>query len=123
MFPMLSFTALADPTRRGIIELLARGDRTAGEIVAVFSVSAPAISQHLKVLREAGLIKVQVAGQKRIQQINPAALREIEDWARRTRKFWEERLDDLERELRKEDEEAASRNQGEQNDDDDDNDN
>ena len=102
---MMSFAALADPTRQRIIEMLAGGERTAGEIVAAFSVSAPAISQHLKVLREAGLITARVEGQKRIQQLNPASLQEIEDWAHRMRKFWEERLDDLERELLREDEE------------------
>jgi DNA-binding transcriptional ArsR family regulator len=111
---MLSFAALADPTRRRIIEMLAGGERTAGEIVAGFSMSAPAISQHLKVLREAGLITARVEGQKRIQEINPHALQEIEEWARRTRKFWEERLDTLERVLREEDEEIAKTEQQQQ---------
>ena len=61
---MSSLAALADPTRRRIVELLSEGERTAGEIVERFALSAPAISQHLKVLREAGLVQVRVAGLK-----------------------------------------------------------
>jgi DNA-binding transcriptional ArsR family regulator len=97
-----AFAALVDPTRRRIIEMLARRDHTAGEIVSEFKVTAPAISQHLKVLREAGLVTVRVQGQHRIQSLNPAGLQEIEAWLSRTKRFWEGRLDALERELRSE---------------------
>jgi DNA-binding transcriptional ArsR family regulator len=100
---MLSLEALADPTRRRIVELLARRDRTAGEIVDEFDMSAPAISQHLKVLREAGLVTTRAEGQSRIQALNPEGLDEIEAWLTRTRQFWSARLDALERELRAED--------------------
>ena len=79
---MDALAALADPTRRRIVELLARGERSAGELVDEFDVSAPAISQHLKALREAGLA-------------------EIDAWLERVRAFWSPRLDALERELRK----------------------
>lgn len=103
---MQSLVAIADPTRRRIVELLAERDRTAGELVEKFDMSAPAISQHLNVLREAGWITTRAEGQTRIQSLNPAALTEIETWLDRTRKFWSSRLDALERELRAEDERA-----------------
>lgn len=100
-FRMDGLTALADPTRRRIVELLAQGERPAGEIVAEFSISAPAISQHLKVLREAGLVTVRSQGQQRIHSLDPRGLDAIGDWLERTRSFWSSRLDALERELRK----------------------
>lgn len=101
---MQSLAAIADPTRRRIVELLAERDRTAGELVEEFDVSAPAISQHLNVLREAGLIVTRVEGQKRVQSLNPDGLDELEGWLQRTRQFWSRRLDALERELRPDDE-------------------
>jgi DNA-binding transcriptional ArsR family regulator len=99
---MLSLEAIADPTRRRIVELLAQRDRTAGELVEEFDVSAPAISQHLNVLREAGLVITRAEGQSRIQSLNPAGLDEIGAWLEKTRVFWSRRLDALERELRAE---------------------
>jgi DNA-binding transcriptional ArsR family regulator len=107
---MLSLAALADPTRRRIVEMLAVRDRTAGEIVQAFDMSAPAISQHLKVLREAGLVAVRAEGQHRIHSVDPAGLDEIEAWLRKTRRFWEKRLDALEAALREEDERERKRN-------------
>ena len=101
---MQSLAAIADPTRRRIVELLAVRDRTAGELVEEFDLSAPAISQHLNVLREAGLVVTRAEGQKRIQSLNPAGFDELEAWLQRTRRFWSRRLDALERELRAEDE-------------------
>lgn len=106
---MLSLEALADPTRRRIVELLAQRERTTGELVAKFDVSAPAISQHLNVLREAGLISTRAEGQTRIQSLNPAGLDEIEAWLEKTRSFWSRRLDALERELRAEDANARKK--------------
>jgi DNA-binding transcriptional ArsR family regulator len=100
---MESLLAIADPTRRRIVELLAVRDRTAGELVSEFDMSAPAISQHLKVLREAGLVTVRAEGQTRIQMINPDGFDELEAWMEKTRGFWSNRLDALERELRAED--------------------
>lgn len=105
---MQSLSALADPTRRRIIELLAAGDRTSGELVEEFDISAPAISQHLNVLRTAGLLTTRVAGQSRIQSLNPAGLDELDAWLRRTREFWSHRLDALERELRADDAKGKS---------------
>ncbi|ACB74590.1 metalloregulator ArsR/SmtB family transcription factor [Opitutus terrae] len=99
---METLTALADPTRRRIVELLAQRDRTAGEIVEEFDLTPPAISQHLKVLREVGLVKVRADGQRRIHSLEVQGLEEIERWLERTRGAWSRRLDALERELRKE---------------------
>lgn len=104
---MLSLEALADPTRRRIVELLAQRARTTGELVDEFDVSAPAISQHLNVLRAAGLVRTRAEGQARIQSLNPAGLDEVGDWLEKTRGFWSRNLDALERELRAED--AAAR--------------
>ncbi|MCF3649278.1 ArsR/SmtB family transcription factor [Synoicihabitans lomoniglobus] len=100
---MQSLTAIADPTRRRIVELLAEREHTAGELVAKFAMSAPAISQHLKVLREAGLVTVRAEGQSRIQMLNPDGLGDIEAWMQKTRAMWSNRLDALERELRADD--------------------
>ncbi|MBP8256762.1 MAG: winged helix-turn-helix transcriptional regulator [Opitutaceae bacterium] len=101
---MLSLEALADPTRRRIVELLAKGDRTAGELVNAFDISAPAISQHLNVLRAAGLVTTRAEGQRRIQSLKPEGLDQMGAWLEKTRSFWSRRLDALERELRAEDE-------------------
>lgn len=96
---MDGFTALADPTRRRILELLGGGERAAGEIGAQFELSAPAISQHLKVLRETGWVRVRADKQRRIYRIEPDALGEVEGWIERLRGDWNARLDALEREL------------------------
>lgn len=92
------FSALADPTRRAIIELLSqRGPLSAHQIGENFAISAPAVSQHLKILREAGLVRVQKRAQQRIYAINAEAVRELETWARRTTDLWEQRFDALEK--------------------------
>ena len=101
---MQSLLAIADPTRRRIVELLAVKERTAGELVDEFDMSAPAISQHLNVLREAGLVKTRAEGQSRIQALNPDGFDDLEDWLQKTRSVWSSRLDALEQELRAEDE-------------------
>jgi DNA-binding transcriptional ArsR family regulator len=106
---MQSLLAIADPTRRRIVELLAKRDRTSGELVEEFDMSAPAISQHLNVLREAGLISTSVRGQKRIQSINPRGFDELDAWLHRMRGFWSDRLDALERELNADDENATKK--------------
>lgn len=97
---MHSLEAIADPTRRRIVELLASRDLTVGEIVEEFDISTPAISQHLKVLREAGLVNSRVVGQSRIQSLNPAGLQQIQSWLVSTMNFWNQRLDALEAALR-----------------------
>lgn len=94
-------TALADPTRQRIVELLAAGALSSGEIAGRFSLSAPAISQHLKTLKQARLVTVRAEKQKRIYALDPAGLGEIADWLDRIRSFWNPRLDALEAALKK----------------------
>ena len=106
---MQSLLAIADPTRRRIVELLAERDRTSGELVKEFDVSAPAISQHLKVLRDAGLISTRARGQQRIQSLNPDGFDELGAWMDRMRGFWSGRLDALERELKADDEKSSKK--------------
>lgn len=97
------FAALAEPTRCEIMELLAsKGQLSASDIFKKFSVSPPAISQHLKVLREAKLVDVEKQAQKRMYNINPAAMSELEDWVGKMKKLWNERFDRLDELLRKE---------------------
>ena len=96
------FAALAEPTRRRIIELLGSGEQAAGTLGQKFEISAPAISQHLKALREAGLVRVRIDGQRRLYSLNPDGFAEIEAWFEKMRGFWSGRLDALERELKKE---------------------
>jgi DNA-binding transcriptional ArsR family regulator len=92
------FTVLAEPTRRTIVETLAaRGALPVAEIGDKFSASPPAISQHLKVLREAKVVRVEKRGQQRIYSVNPAAMREVEEWARNTRRMWNGRLGRLDK--------------------------
>lgn len=93
---MDAFHALADPTRRAIVTLLAQGERPAGAIGAEFPISAPAVSQHLKVLREAGLVTARVDAQRRIYALNREGFAEVEQWLASVRVFWKGRLDALE---------------------------
>ncbi len=96
------FEALADPTRRRIVELLAHKERSAGELAGHFRVSRPAVSKHLRVLRETGVVRVREVAQKRIYRLEPKALGRAEVWLARNRKFWEGRLDALEEQLERE---------------------
>ena len=97
---METFAALADPKRRRIVELLATGEMAAGDINKHFRVSGPAISQHLRVLRDAHLVRVRVDAQRRVYSLDPKGLDELEEWLMGVRKFWSGRLDALERVLR-----------------------
>jgi len=97
---MDKFSALAEPTRRRIVEMLAENGRLpAAAIHARFSMSHPAISQHLKILREAGLVKVEKHAQQRIYQLDSEAITELEAWTRRMRELMEERYQALDRVL------------------------
>lgn len=102
MMVMLAFAALADPTRQRIVELLAERELSAGAIAARFDVSAPAISQHLKVLREAKLVRVRAEAQRRIYGLDPAGFEAMEDWLDGIRRFWRGSLDALERAVKDE---------------------
>jgi DNA-binding transcriptional ArsR family regulator len=96
-----SLTALADPTRQRIVEMLAAGALTSGEIAGRFELSPPAISQHLKTLKQARLVSVRADKQKRIYSLNPEGVREVSDWVARIQAFWNPRLDALEAALKK----------------------
>ena len=98
---MRSLNALADPTRQRIVEMLAAGALSSGDIARRFEVSAPAISQHLRALREAKLVRVRAQAQKRFYELDPEGVGELADWINRIRGFWSEKLDALEQELRK----------------------
>jgi DNA-binding transcriptional ArsR family regulator len=91
-----TFAALADPTRRAIIARLAMGETTVSQLAKPFDMSGPAISKHLKVLENAGLITRGREAQWRPCRIEPKALKTVDDWLERYRQFWEERLDRLE---------------------------
>ena len=95
------FAALADPTRRRLLELLAAGERSAGELAAEFDISRPGVSRHLRVLREAGLVRARGEGQRRLYSVDPGPLDEVDDWLARWRGFWAQRLDALDTELRR----------------------
>jgi DNA-binding transcriptional ArsR family regulator len=93
---MDTFTALADPTRRQIIESLAAGETSFGELADKFEMSRPAVSQHLKVLRDAGIVTARADAQRRIYRLNDQSLDEVEAWLGTVREFWSQRLDRLE---------------------------
>ena len=97
---MLSFAALADSTRRRIVEMLARGPLSAGEIASRFTMSPSAVSQHLKVLRTAKLVRSRVAAQQRIYELDTEGLAEIESWLDGVGPLWQKRLEALHRERR-----------------------
>ena len=94
---MDAFTALADPTRRRIIEMLAMGETSFGEMADKFEMSRPAVSQHLKVLRDAGIVASRADAQRRIYRLNDDSLDELEAWLGKVREYWTKRLDKLER--------------------------
>jgi DNA-binding transcriptional ArsR family regulator len=98
---MHALEALADPTRRRIVELLVDGERSAGALAAEFTVSRPAVSRHLRVLRETGLVQTRELGTSRLYSLDPAPLQELDAWLARYRGFWAQRLDALETQLRR----------------------
>lgn len=96
------FTAISDPTRRGMLEMLILGEQTAGDFVSKFSgITQPAVSQHLKVLREASLVKVRSEGSKRVYSLVPNKLASVDTWIAKYRHFWPKKLDTLEQHLNK----------------------
>ena len=100
---MDKFAALTEPNRRRIIELIAvNGEITSTDISDKFDISAPAVSQHLKVLREAGLVFVKKSAQQRIYSINPEGIDEMWEWLNQMRKHWKARFDALDALLLKE---------------------
>ena len=98
-----AFDILGDPVRRRILELLAEGESTSGAVAAVvqaeFGISQPAVSQHLKVLRDSGFATVRANGARRLYAVDAAPLQEVDMWLDTFRRFWEQRLDSLATEL------------------------
>jgi DNA-binding transcriptional ArsR family regulator len=98
-----AFDVLGDPVRRRILELLAEGEHASGAICAViqseFGITQPAVSQHLRVLRDSGFATVRAAGTRRLYAVNAAPLHEVDAWLDRFRRFWDQRLDALGTEL------------------------
>ena len=100
---MDGFTALADPTRRSIVDLLADGEKDAGTIACHFPISKPAISRHLGVLRNGGIVTMRRDAQRRVYSLRPEGLHDVDRWLAKYRSLWSERLDALEAALKGED--------------------
>ena len=98
-----AFDILGDPVRRRVLELLTDGEQTSGAVTDViraeFGISQPAVSQHLRVLRDSGFASVRAEGTRRFYTVEPAPLREVDAWLDRFRRFWAQRLDALGTEL------------------------
>src|ERR1700716_4402115 len=93
--PEAPFQALADPTRRAVLDLLRRGSQPAGQIAGAFPVSRPAISKHLRLLRRAHLVREHREGRNRVYQLNPEPLRAVDSWLEQYRSFWSANLASL----------------------------
>jgi DNA-binding transcriptional ArsR family regulator len=93
------FEVLAEPNRRRILDLLRVAERSVGDLVGALEVSQPAVSKHLRVLRDAGLVEVRTDAQRRIYRLRTEPLRAVDAWLAPYRELWESRLDDLERHL------------------------
>ena len=102
-WPVHAFDVLGDPVRRRILELLADGEQTSGAVTAIiqreFGISQPAVSQHLRVLREHGFATVRAEGTRRLYAVDAEPLREVDVWLDRFRQFWSQHLDALATEL------------------------
>lgn len=100
---MQTFEVLADPVRRRILDFLADGEQSSGNVSLIvtteFGISQPAVSQHLKVLRENNFAFVRNHGAQRIYKVNPAPFKEIDSWLTKFRQFWDEKLDNLAKEI------------------------
>ena len=96
---MRAFDVLGDPVRRRILELLAGGESSAGDVAAAvggeFGISQPAVSQHLKVLRDNGFAHVRAEGTRRLYSVDAAGMREVDAWVAQFRAFWDQKLDAL----------------------------
>jgi DNA-binding transcriptional ArsR family regulator len=90
-----TFNALADPTRRAVLDLLRRGSQPAGQIANAFPVSRPAISKHLRLLRRAHLVQERREGRYRLYQLNPEPLKAVDSWLEQYRAFWQTSLANL----------------------------
>jgi DNA-binding transcriptional ArsR family regulator len=89
------FVVIADPTRRALLDLLRMGEQPVKQLAEPFAMSLPAISQHLQILCEAGLVQMRKAGRQRLYRLNPEPLKQISDWLADYEQFWQEKLDAL----------------------------
>jgi DNA-binding transcriptional ArsR family regulator len=96
---MESFEIIAEPNRRAILSLLASSERSVGEIERQLGMTQPAVSKHLRVLRDAGFVEAQVDAQRRLYRLRPEPLKEVEAWLAPFRRLWSKHLDALERHL------------------------
>jgi DNA-binding transcriptional ArsR family regulator len=96
---MTVFEVLAEPNRRRMLDLLRERQRPVGELVATLAISQPAVSKHLRVLREAGFVEVRVDAQRRVYSVRAEPLHELDEWLRPYRELWNTSLDALERHL------------------------
>ena len=94
-----SFAVVAEPNRRAILGLLLSSERSVGEIERKLRLSQPAVSKHLRVLREAGFVESRVEGQQRVYRLRPEPLMELDEWLAPVRRFWSKRVDALEQYL------------------------
>jgi DNA-binding transcriptional ArsR family regulator len=90
-----AFAALADPTRRAVLDLLRRGERPVGQIARLFPISRPGVSKHLRVLRRARLVVEERRGRHRVYRLNPQPLKAVDSWLERYRSFWKSQLSGL----------------------------
>jgi len=95
----VAFDVLAEPNRRRILDMLRDEERPVGDLVGALRISQPAVSKHLRVLRDAGFVEVRADAQRRLYRVRPEPLREIAEWLEPYRALWSSRLDDLERHL------------------------
>ena len=99
---MDTFSVVADPTRRAMLDLLVKRERSAGELVSAFpGISQPAVSKHLRILKDAGLVDMRIHAQQRIYTFQPKGLTELDAWIAKYKVFWTKRLDALEQHLSK----------------------
>jgi DNA-binding transcriptional ArsR family regulator len=94
-----TFEVLAEPNRRRILDLLRGAERPVGDLVDQLAISQPAVSKHLRVLRDAGLVEVRTDAQRRLYRVRTDPLRDVDEWLAPYREMWAARLDDLERHL------------------------
>lgn len=89
------YSVIADDRRRALLDCLATGDKTAGQLAGEFDISRPAIAKHLRILEQSGLVTITNVGRTRVHRLNAEPLREVDDWLRQYGQFWDSRLDNL----------------------------
>ena len=104
MSEQLVFRAIADPTRRSIMAMLAKGEHSLGEIASNYEMTRPAVTKHLKILEQGGLVRIRRQGRERLHALQPDALRSVSDWIGFFSPFWDEKLDNLKRAVEADDE-------------------